>query len=132
MGYRRDRNITKEVPHYRRMLIYLTPDRDAASLFTTQTFDLSKTLPWIDEYNENAVHKLTLLQLFVLAVGRAIAETPRTTSVALIKDGVCLNIAYSASYFGRSGKIRVLGSHLSLPMSLALQINKVPLLSFQQ
>jgi pyruvate/2-oxoglutarate dehydrogenase complex dihydrolipoamide acyltransferase (E2) component len=77
MGYRKDRNITKEVPHYRRMLIYLTPDRDAASLFTTQTFDLSKTLPWIDEYNETAEHKLTLLQLFVLAVGRAIAETPR-------------------------------------------------------
>ena len=42
MAYRKDRNITSEIPNYRRILAHLTPDRDHAAIYFEQNLDLSR------------------------------------------------------------------------------------------
>lgn len=77
MPYRKDRDVTREVPGYRRILAHLTPDRDSASVFFTQTLDLSRTLPWMEEFRARTGKKLGLIHVFVAAAARMIHEHPR-------------------------------------------------------
>ena len=76
MAYRKDRNITKEIPHYRRILAHITPDRDSASVFLSQTFDLSKTLPWIEKTRQQTGEKVTLLHVYMAAIARVFHRHP--------------------------------------------------------
>ncbi len=76
MAYQRDRDITREIPGYRRMLAFLTPDRDAATVTFTQTLDLTETLPWLQARSDEWGHRVSLLTLYVAAIGRLLHERP--------------------------------------------------------
>ncbi len=96
--YRRDINITQKIPDYRRMLIYLTPTRVGATVYFTQTIDLTKTLPWIRAYNQRTGKKLTLLHLITAAIGNILHERPQLNRYicghrVFQRDGVTISVS---------------------------------------
>ncbi len=70
MGYAKDKNITKTLPGFRRILAHITPNRQAAQVFFQHTIDLSKTIPWIEAYNIKTGRSINLLKLFMTFVGK--------------------------------------------------------------
>jgi hypothetical protein len=77
MPYHQDKNITKEIPSFRKLLNVITPSRNQAVVYFEQSIDVTKTLKWIEEYNQTAKHKTTFLHLFMHFVGRCLHENPR-------------------------------------------------------
>ncbi|MBU0506243.1 MAG: 2-oxo acid dehydrogenase subunit E2 [bacterium] len=77
MPYRHDKNITKEIPSFRKLLNVITPGRNQAVVYFEQAIDVTKTLSWIEKYNAQALHKTTFLHLFVHFAGRCLHENPR-------------------------------------------------------
>ena len=80
------------------MLAFLTPDRDAATVTFTQTLDLTETLPWLRERSEEWGTKVSLLTVFVTAVGRLMHERPTlnryvTGTRFWQRDGVSVSIS---------------------------------------
>jgi hypothetical protein len=75
--YRDDRDITREIPAYRRMLAEITPSRHAAQVTYTQTLDVSRTLEWIEQQRAETGQKITLLHVFLAAAGRLMHQRPR-------------------------------------------------------
>ncbi len=98
VAYQRDRDITRELPGYRRMLAFLTPDRDAATVTFTQTLDLTETLPWLEARSAEWGQKVSLLTLYVAAVGRLLHDRPSlnryvTGTRFFQRDGVFVSIS---------------------------------------
>lgn len=98
MAYRTDRDVTKESPDYRRILAHLTPDRDHAAVFFSQSIDLSRTLPWIEAHQAATGRKLGILALFVASAGRMLHEHPRLNRYAsgwklFQRDGVFVTLS---------------------------------------
>lgn len=98
MAYRRDRNITKELPGYRRMLAHLTPSRGAATVYFTQTLDVSETLEWLAERERESGRKISFLHLFLVAVGRLLHQNPNLNRYATghriyQRDGVTISVS---------------------------------------
>ncbi len=102
MAYRRDRNITKDVPNYRRILAHLTPDRDHAAIYFEQTLDLSKTGAWLEAERARTSKKITFLHLFLAATGRMLALRPQLNRYCsgwrlYQRDGVTITISVKKS-----------------------------------
>jgi len=72
-----DQDITKTIPQYRRMLAILSPRRIDSSFYFNHTITLTKTLTWINNYNQKSPHKLTLLQLAMIALAKVLYERPQ-------------------------------------------------------
>ncbi len=101
MAYRQDRDITRDIPPYRRMLAHITPDRDAAAVSFRQHLDLTKSLSWLNEQSE-AGEKLSLLHLYLASVGRVLHERPRlnrycTGTRYYQRDGVWVTVSAKKS-----------------------------------
>jgi len=77
VSYRKDRNITREIAPYRRMLAHVTPSRDQASVFFTQTIDVTETLAWIEDEKQRTGRKMSFLMVYMAAVGRMLHANPR-------------------------------------------------------
>ena len=75
--YRDDRDITSEIPAYRRMLAEITPSRHAAQVTYTQTLDVTRTLAWIEEQRQATGQRITLLHVFLAAAGRLLHTRPK-------------------------------------------------------
>lgn len=75
--YRDDRDITREIPAYRRMLAEITPSRHAAQVTYTQTLDVTRTMAWIEEQRAATGQKISLLHVFLAAAGRLLNERPK-------------------------------------------------------
>ena len=75
--YRDDRDITSEIPAYRRMLAEITPSRHAAQVTYTQTLDVTRTMAWIGEQRASTGQKLTLLHVLLAAAGRLMHQRPK-------------------------------------------------------
>jgi len=98
MSYHTDRDITRESPGYRRILLHLTPDRDHAAVFFSQTIDLVRTLPWLEEHTVKTGRKLGILALFTAAAGRMLHEHPNLNRYAAgwrvyQRDGVYVTLS---------------------------------------
>lgn len=98
MAYRKDKNITKELPGFRRILAHITPTRQAATVYFKQTIDLTKTLPWIEAYNQRTGRQMNLLKLFMTFVGRMLHANPRlnrycTGTRIYQRDGVFISVS---------------------------------------
>ena len=96
--YRRDRDITREIPGYRRMLAHITPGRHAAQVTYTQTLDVTETLAWIERTRETSGRRVTLLHVFVAAAGRLFHARPRlnryvTGTRFFQRDGVRISLS---------------------------------------
>ncbi len=102
MAYRNDRDITKEIPNYRRILAHLTPDRDHAAIYFEQTLDLSDTLPWLEAERERTGKKISFLHLFMAATGRILNQRPQLNRYCsgwriYQRDGVTITISVKKS-----------------------------------
>jgi hypothetical protein len=80
------------------MLAFLTPDRDAATVTFTQTLDLTETLPWLQARSEEWGDKVSLLTLYVAAVGRLMHSRPTLNRYVtghrfFQRDGVSVSIS---------------------------------------
>ncbi|MCB9762827.1 MAG: 2-oxo acid dehydrogenase subunit E2 [Alphaproteobacteria bacterium] len=77
MAYHRDRDITSEIPPYRRMLAYVTPSRLHATVTFTQRLDLNAAQAWLAQQSEARGRRLSFLHLHLAAVGRTLHRHPR-------------------------------------------------------
>ena len=98
MAYRRDRNITAELPGYRRMLAHLTPTRGAATVYFTQTLDVTQTLEWLAATEQETGSTISFLHLFIAAVGRLLHDNPNLNRYATghriyQRDGVTISVS---------------------------------------
>jgi hypothetical protein len=76
MVYKKDKDITHLIPAYRRMLAHITPNRQAAQVYFRQTMEVSKTLAWTSEVFEKTGKKISMMHLFIAAVGRVFHDHP--------------------------------------------------------
>ncbi len=102
MAYRKDRNVTKELPNYRRILAHITPDRDHAAIYFEQNLDLSRTLPWLEAERERTGKKISFLHLFLAATGRILNKRPQLNRYCkgwriYQRDGVTITISVKKS-----------------------------------
>lgn len=98
MAYAKDRNITRETPHYRRMLIHLSPRRADGMVQFTQTIDVTDTMAWLEAYRERTGKKLSLLLLFMTAAGRVLNLRPKLNRYVAgwnlyQRDGVTISVS---------------------------------------
>ncbi len=102
MAYRKDRNITSEIPNYRRILAHITPDRDHAAIYFEQNLDLNKTLAWLEAERERTGKKITFLHVFLAATGRILNLRPKLNRYCTgwrlyQRDGVTITISVKKS-----------------------------------
>ncbi len=102
MAYRKDRNITKEIPNYRKILAHITPDRDHAAIYFRQALDLRETLRWLAAERERTGKKITFLHVFLAATGRMLAMRPKLNRYVTgwriyQRDGVTITISVKKS-----------------------------------
>jgi len=77
MAYHKDKNISKEIPSFRKLLNIITPGRNQAVVYFEQSIDVTETMKWIEDYNSKAKYKTTFLHLFIHFAGRCLHENPR-------------------------------------------------------
>jgi hypothetical protein len=77
MPHRQDIDVTKEIPGYRRMLIHLTPDRDAASFYLKFDIDVTDTLAWFKAYEQETGKKMSMVVYYAACAGRVFHEYPK-------------------------------------------------------
>lgn len=66
-----------EVAPYRAIMPFLMPGRNESVVFFEQKIDLTKTTPFIEEFNKKNSLRATLFQLVLWAAARALHEWPR-------------------------------------------------------
>ena len=98
MAYRKDINITKDIPPFRKILNSLTPSRNAAIIYFTQTLDITNTEIWMQGYQESTGRKINFLHLYVTIVGREFYKHPRlnryvTGNRFYQRDGVTISVS---------------------------------------
>ncbi len=102
MAYRRDTRITRDIPGYRKILNLLTPSRTHASVYFTQTLDLTRTLPWLEAQAESAGRRVNFLHLFIASAGRMLHDRPRLNRYVAgagfwQRDGVTISVSAKKS-----------------------------------
>lgn len=96
--YAKDQDVTKLVAPYRRMYLHISPDRNGAAVYFTQTLDLTKTLAWLERQREQTGKHLTLLHVYLAAAGRLLHANPNLNRYVAgyrmyQRDGVHLTIS---------------------------------------
>jgi len=98
MAYRKDKNITREIPPFRKILNYLSPSRNSAVVYFQQTLDITKTKIWLDAYNQRTGRHLHFLHLFITLVGLQLHKNPRLNRYVsgnrfYQRDGVTISVS---------------------------------------
>ena len=98
MAYRKDRNITREIPVLRRILSLLIPGPHKNQVFMEQKLDLSRTLPWIEAERARTGKKIQFLHLFMAGTGRMLHRYPRLNRYVsgfwfYQRDGVTISVS---------------------------------------
>lgn len=98
MAYHKDQNITRDIPPFRKILNSLTPSRNAAIIYFTQTLDITKTEEWLADYQSRTGRKINFLHLFVTIGGRELHKNPRlnryvTGNRFYQRDGVTFSVS---------------------------------------
>ena len=75
--FRRFDGSPSEVHPYRRMMQFLMPGRNESAVYFEQTLDLSRTLPWIEQWNRRGEGHATLFQLILHGISSVLHERPR-------------------------------------------------------
>ena len=65
------------VPAYRRMMPLLMRGRNEAAVYFEQVVDLTDTLPWLEAYNRDSEHRVTVFHLLLAGLARVLHERPR-------------------------------------------------------
>jgi hypothetical protein len=65
-------------PHpYRRMMLFLMRGRNESAVYFEQTLDLTKTMPWIAEWNARTDHRATLFHIVLHGLSSVLHERER-------------------------------------------------------
>jgi hypothetical protein len=65
------------VPDYRRMIPFIMPTKTESVVQFEQVVDLTRTLPFIDRFNEGSEHRITVFHILLGALARMMGERPR-------------------------------------------------------
>jgi len=90
-----------DVPPYRRMMQFLMRGRNEAAVYFEQTLDLTRTLPWIEQWNVRhaaAGRRATIFHVLLHALGATLHERPRLNRFAVgrklyDRDGVYVSFS---------------------------------------
>ncbi len=98
MAYRKDKNITREIPPFRKILNFLSPSRGAAIIYFEQAIDVTNTELWIADYQQRTGRKTNLLHLFLTFSGWLLHKNPRlnryvTGNRFYQRDGVTISVS---------------------------------------
>ena len=74
---RPDGRLARDVPPYRRIMPYIMPTRNESAVYFEQEIDLSRTLPFIEAFNQRGPRRISLFHVFLWAAIRALGERPR-------------------------------------------------------
>lgn len=77
---RPDGTLLEDLPHFTRLLPYLMPERQGATIFFEEEFDVTATLAWLKGHNRSlpvGTPKVTLFQVFLCGAVRAMALRPK-------------------------------------------------------
>ena len=88
----------RDVPNYRRILPFLMPRRNESIVFFEQLIDLSKTSPWIEEFNAKGQGRISVFHVVLAAIARTLHERPRLNRFVsgrsvYQRDGVWMSFA---------------------------------------
>lgn len=75
-----DSSLVRDLPAFTRLMPYLMPDKKGSIIYFQQDLDVTRTLPFIKDFNRSLIKEGTVLTLFevvLLAASRAIAFRPR-------------------------------------------------------
>jgi hypothetical protein len=96
---RSDADLIPELSPMRRIMPYLMPSRPASVVYHAQQLDLSRTLPFIETWNQRTGAGMTLFDLILAACGRTLHARPgmnRFVSGGRIYQRRRVHIAYGA------------------------------------
>ena len=96
-GRRRDGTLARVAP-YRRMMPYLMRSKGESMVLFEQQLDLTRTLPWLDDWNRHHAGRASLFHLVLHAVAGALHARPRLNRFVAggrvyDRDGVYLTFA---------------------------------------
>ncbi len=75
---RPDGKLARDVAPFRRIMPFIMKGRNESAVYFEQWIDLTRTLPFIDEWNaKHADQKVTVFHVFMHAAVKAFAERPR-------------------------------------------------------
>lgn len=69
MAYKKDKNITKEIPSFRKILNHITPNRNDAIVYFKQIIDVTELQKWLEEYHQKTGVKLNFLHVYMTYAG---------------------------------------------------------------
>lgn len=98
---RSDGALVKDLPRVRRVMPYLMRGRNESIVFHETVYDLSRTLPWLERFNQQRTERATLFHLLVYGFARALHERPglnRFTSGGHIYQRDRVTISFAAKY----------------------------------
>lgn len=98
MAYRKDKNITKEIPSFRKILNFLTANRNDAIVYFKQTIDVTELEKWLDEYHAKTGRKLNFLHVYMTYAGLQLHEQHRLNRYVCgnrfyQRDGVTVSVS---------------------------------------
>jgi len=67
----------RDVPAYRRMMAFIMRHRNESAVYFDQVVDLTRTLPWIERFNETHELRISVFHVLLAAAARTLAERPR-------------------------------------------------------
>jgi hypothetical protein len=73
---RADGTLLDDEPPVRRIMAYLMPTRTESVVMHEATYDLTRTLPWLEQYNATHEKRATLFHLLLHAFARTLHERP--------------------------------------------------------
>jgi hypothetical protein len=73
---RPDGDLVKKESNVRRMIPYLMRGRNESAVYHDEVMDLTKTKPWLAEYNRNHDQAATLFHLYLWVLGQTMNKRP--------------------------------------------------------
>jgi hypothetical protein len=74
---RKDGDLVRDVPPYRRMMPVLLPTRTESTVFFEQRVDVGPALEYVARHNAASPNKITVFHLVLYAIVQTLAERPR-------------------------------------------------------
>lgn len=98
MSYKKDQNITKSIPSFRKMLNLISPNRNSAVVYFEQDFNVEKTQEWIEVQSQKHGVKISMLHVFMTFVGQIMHKHHRLNRYVsghkfFQRDGVYVSVS---------------------------------------
>jgi hypothetical protein len=99
----KDIDVTASIPAYRRIMPYLMQRRNESAVYAEFVLDLSRALPFLEQFNRGRTAPATCFHLFLRATTLAIARRPRINRYVMgrrfyQRDGIHLSFTIKKEF----------------------------------